>query len=130
VNDLKAGQARGDSMALTEPLFPLSTNITEKTLSCPQCRFDIRIPIITNYNLGFEEVITKPSALSDIVFAQREELIELRGVLESENKRANNLYNRCRKYSKVLIEWGMFHGDENLLQLENKLQRGEFDRVD
>lgn len=109
---------------------PSLTSIREKSLDCPHCKLVIKIPIIENRYESVYEPITESSELSKIIQSQNKEYDNILDAFFDEHKRAQNLYNRCRKYDKVLNEWGMFHDDENLLQLSLKIGKGEFDKDD
>ena len=108
--------------------IPSQTKIRDKQITCPRCSFYIKIPIIQNYDLGITEPITEQSQLSKIIISQNKEYDNLVNNISSLHQRGENLYRRCQKYHKILDEWAMFHGDNQLLEILKQINRGEFDK--
>ena len=107
---------------------PSQTQIREKEVTCPRCSLYIRLPIFDNQHLGISEPITEETNLSKLIESQNREYDVIVDAIESNFKRANNLYRRCQKYEKILSEWAMAHADKQLLEVLEKVGKGKFDQ--
>lgn len=97
--------------------FPSSnTTINHKEIECPKCGFNIRIPVITNRNLGIDEPLTEATPITHIIEDQQQELRKLRDELVSENKRNTVLLKRNMRYYKILVQYAMTTANRTLLE--------------